>query len=308
MAVATRTAYGEALAELIKEDKKVVVLDADLTKSTKTNAAKNACPERHYNMGIAEANMTTVAAGFAAQGYTVFASTFAMFSTGRAWEQVRNSIAYPQLNVKICGTHSGIAVGEDGVSHQAIEDIALMRVIPGMEVYSPTDQWQTREVIKYVASTKTPAYVRLGRANVDDVYDENYKFEPGKVEVLEEGSKVAIFATGLMVQKSLEAAALLKAEGVEPTIVNVCSIKPLDEAGVADILRTHEYIVTVEEHNVIGGLGSAISDVAVKCCPKLIRKVGLQDRFAESANFNHLLDKYGLDAKGIAKEVLDELK
>jgi transketolase len=303
MAVATRTAYGEALAELIKVNKKIVVLDADLTKSTKTNAAQEVCPERHFNMGIAEANMTSVAAGFAANGYTVFASTFAMFATGRSWEQVRNSIAYPQLDVKICGTHSGIAVGEDGVSHQAIEDIAIMRVIPGMEVYSPCDQWQTREVIRYVATTGKPCYVRLGRANVNDVYTSDYKFDPTKISILNQGKDVAIFTTGLMVQKSMEALELLKAEGYNPTVVNVCSIKPIDEAGVIEVLKTHQHIITVEEHNVIGGLGSVISDVSVKACPKLITKIGLQDRFAESAEFNQLLDKYGLDAKAIVKAV-----
>jgi len=308
MGKATRTAYGEALADLIVNNEKIVVLDADLTKSTKTNLAQKACPERHFNMGIAEANMTSVAAGFAASGYIPFASTFAMFATGRAWEQVRNSIGYPHLNVKICGTHSGIAVGEDGVSHQAIEDIALMRVISGMEVFSPCDEAQTKFVINHVATTSNPTYVRLGRANVDDVYALDYKFDPYKIDILNKGSKVAIIATGLMVQKSLEAVEMLKADGIDATLVNVCAIKPLDENGICQVLNEHDIIVTVEEHNVIGGLGSAVSDVAVAKCPKIINKIGIQDRFAESAEFNQLLEKYQLDGKGIYKQVKELVK
>jgi len=308
MAKATRTAFGEALAELIVKDEKIVVFDADLTKSTKTILAKNVCPERNFNMGIAEADMMCTAAGFAASGYTAFAATFAMFATGRAWEQIRNSIAYPRLNVKICGTHSGIAVGEDGVSHQAIEDIALMRAIPKMEIYSPCDQYQTKEVIRYVAKTKTPAYVRLGRADVDDVYDADYKFDPSKIEVLNQGEKVAIFATGLMVQNALAAQKLLLAKGINLTVVNVCCIKPIDEKGVAEVLAKHDYIVTAEEHNVIGGLGSAIADVASQRCPKLITRIGLQDRFAESGQFKQLLHKYKLDAEAIADVVSNLVK
>ncbi len=303
MAIATREAYGEELAKLIVEDPKIVVLDADLTKSTMTIMAKKVCPERHFDMGIAEADMMGVAAGFATSGYTVFASSFAMFATGRAWEQVRNSIAYPHLNVKICGTHAGIAVGEDGVSHQAIEDIAIMRVIPGMEVYSPCDGAQTKAVIDHVSKTKNPTYVRLGRSKVEDVYQPDHKFDLSKVDIVHQGKDVAIFATGLMVQACLVALPQLQQAGIDPTIVNVCCIKPLDEKGVAEVLNSHSKIVTAEEHNIIGGLGSAISDVSVKYCPRFITKIGIQDRFAESGPFAKLLVKYHLDAQSIVDTV-----
>lgn len=305
MGLATREAYGKALAKIILENEKIVVLDADLTKSTKTSDAQKVCPERHFNMGIAEANMMGVAAGFASSGYTVFASTFSMFATGRAWEQIRNSIAYPHLNVKICGTHAGIAVGEDGVSHQAIEDISLMRTIPGMEVYSPCDAAETMAVIEYVSKTDKPCYVRLGRSGVDDVYSEDTKFDFSKIKVLKEGKDIAIFATGLMVQEALKAAETLKAEGINITVVDVACIKPLDEEGVLNILKTHDHIITAEEHNIIGGLGSAISDVSVKYLPKKITKIGIMDRFAESGPFNELLEKYNLTSSYIVKVVKD---
>lgn len=308
MGKATREAYGEALAKLIVEDEKIVVLDADLTGSTKTADAKKACPERHFNIGIAECNMTGIAAGFASSGYTVFASTFAMFAAGRAWEQVRNSIAYPNLNVKICGTHAGIAVGEDGVSHQAIEDIAIMRVIPGMEVYSPCDEAETKAVINHVAKTKNPCYVRLGRSKVDDVYSLDEEFDFTKVKVVTKGEKVAIFATGLMVQEAVKAAKALEEEGIKVTVVDVCCIKPIDEKGVLEILKSHDYIITAEEHNVIGGLGSTIAEVSVKSCPKNIKMIGIYDRYAESGPFNELLVKYELDANSIAKEVKELVK
>lgn len=303
MGKATREAYGEALARLIVEDEKIVVLDADLTKSTKTADAKKVCPERHFNMGIAEGNMISVAAGIASSGYTVFASTFAMFATGRAWEQVRNSVAYPHLNVKVCGTHAGIAVGEDGVSHQAIEDIATMRVIPGMEVYSPCDEAETKAVINYVAKTKNPCYVRLGRSKVDDVYSSDEVFDFSKIKVVTKGEDIAIFATGLMVQESLKAAKALEQEGIKITVVNVCSIKPLDEKSVEEILKTHKHIITAEEHNVIGGLGSAISDVSVKLCPRTITKIGVQDTFGESGAVNALLEKYKLTSTEVVNVV-----
>lgn len=303
MGKATRTAYGETIAKLIVEDSNIVVLDADLTKSTKTALAAKACPERHFNMGIAEGNMMSTAAGFAASGYTVFASTFAMFASGRAWEQIRNSICYPNLNVKVCATHSGIAVGEDGVSHQAIEDIALMRAIPKMEVYSPCDARETAAVIEYVSKTKTPCYVRLGRADVADVYAEDHEFTIGKVDVLHQGQKVALIATGLMVQAALEAKELLKADHIDATIVNVSCLKPLDKAGILQVLQGHQHIFTVEEHNVIGGLGSAVAEVATSEHPCLIHRIGMQDQFAESAPFGQLLVKYGLNGPDIAEAV-----
>ncbi len=299
MPIATREAYGEELAVLVKNNPKVVVLDADLAGSTKTSLAKKAVPERFFDLGIAEADMIGHAAGLATSGYIPFASSFSMFCTGRAWEQIRNSVAYPHLNVKIVGTHSGIAVGEDGVSHQAIEDIALMRAISGMEVYVPCDGAETKAVIDHVAETQNPCYVRLGRSSVDDVYAADTEFDFTKIHVLNEGKDTAIFACGLEVQEALKAAKRLQAEGINPTVVDVCTIKPLDEAGVLEILKTHEHIITAEEHNVIGGLGDAIAAVSVKSMPRKITKIGLQDQYAESGPFNELLVKYNLTEEAI---------
>ncbi len=303
MGIATREAYGKVLAELIQENEKLIVLDADLTKSTKTADAQKVCPERHFNMGIAEGNMMSVAAGMAASGYTVFASTFAMFATGRAWEQVRNSIGYPHLNVKVCGTHAGISVGEDGASHQAIEDIALMRVIPGMKVYQPCDAAQTEAIIRHVAEEKGPCYVRLGRGKVDTVYPEGTQFEIGKISTLNKGQKVAIFATGLLVQEALKAKEELEKNGVNPTIIDVSCLKPLDTSGVVEVLKTHDVIITAEEHNIIGGLGAAIAEVATEHHPVKIHKIGMQDTFGESGPAQELLEKYGLTSIAIVKKV-----
>ncbi|MGB4985665.1 MAG: transketolase C-terminal domain-containing protein [Erysipelotrichaceae bacterium] len=307
MGLATREAYGQAIAKLVLENEKVVVLDADLTKSTKTADAQKVCPERHFNMGIAEGNMIGTAAGFATSGYTVFASTFAMFATGRAWEQIRNSLAYPNLNVKVCGTHAGIAVGEDGVSHQATEDIAIMRAIPNMEVYSPCDGNETKAIIEYVSKTKTPCYVRLGRSAVDDVFTSEFKYD-GKVKVLNQGKDVAIFTTGLMTQAALKAKDILKEEGIELTVVNVSSIKPLDINGVVEVLNNHKYILTAEEHNIIGGLGGAICEVASEYAPKKIKRLGMNDCYGQSGPFKQLLDIYGLDEKGVVKAVKELVK
>jgi len=303
MGKATRDAYGQELAELVKENKKIVVLDADLAGSTRTIEAKKVAPERFFDMGIAEADMIGHAAGFAASGYIPFASSFAMFCTGRAWEQIRNSVAYPHLNVKIVGTHSGITVGEDGASHQAIEDIAIMRAIPGMEVYVPCDANETKALIRYVSSTKRPCYVRLGRSAVDDVYDANTIFDFPRIRIVNRGEKVAIFATGIEVQEALKAVKDLQSYGINPTVVDVCSIKPLDEAGVVNILKTHDKIITVEEHNVIGGLGDAISSVSTKIEPKLITKLGMPDCFGESGKPNELLVKYRLTYETICEAV-----
>ena len=281
MAMATREAYGKTLAKLIVEHDDLFVLDADLTKSTKTIEAKKARPEHHFNMGIAEGNMMAVAAGMAASNKVVYASSFAMFAAGRAFEQIRNSICYPNLNVKVCATHAGISVGEDGASHQCIEDLALMRSIPNMKVFQPCDAKQTEEIIKAVYSIEGPCYVRLGRLGVEDVYDENYKFEFGKGNVLKKGSKVAIIASGLMVQESLKAYDLLENK---PTIID---------------------IVTVEEHNVYGGLGSAVSEVlapeGIACRQYML---GMQDTFGRSGKPKDLLDYYGLDAKHIADKIM----
>ena len=301
---ATRNAYGKALAELVKERDDVLVLDADLTKSTKTIDAKNARPEHHFNMGIAEGNMMAVAAGMAASNKVVYASSFAMFAAGRAFEQIRNSICYPNLNVKVCATHAGISVGEDGASHQCIEDLALMRSIPNMKVFQPCDARQTEEIIKAVYDIEGPCYVRLGRLGVEDVYDENYKFVFGKGNMLRKGSKVAIIASGLMVQESLKAYELLESK---PTVIDIPTIKPIDKELIIETAKTHDVIVTVEEHNIYGGLGSAVSEVlapeGIVCRQYML---GMRDVFGRSGKPKELLDYYGLDAKHI-KELIIEL-
>lgn len=303
MAKATREAYGEALQELALQNDKIVVLDADLSGSTKTAMARKVAPDRFFNMGIAEQNMIGVAAGIAASGYTVFASTFAMFATGRCWEQIRNSVCYPQLNVKICGSHAGISVGEDGVSHQATEDISIMRSIPNMRVFCPCDEFETKAVIRHIANDDKPCYVRLGRAVVDNFFDENTEFEVGKIRVLNKGEKVAIFATGLMVQECMKALETLKSHGYNPTILNVACIKPLDEEGVTAILKSHDYIFTAEEHSVIGGLGSAICECSAKNHPIRIERIGMNDEFAQSGSYKELLKAYGLTADSVVEKI-----
>ena len=305
---ATRNAYGKALAELVKERDDVLVLDADLTKSTKTIDAKKARPEHHFNMGIAEGNMMAVAAGMAASNKVVYASSFAMFAAGRAFEQIRNSICYPNLNVKVCATHAGITVGEDGASHQCIEDIALMRSIPNMKVFVPCDQYQAKAIVKAVADLDGPCYVRLGRGAVEDVYDENYKFEFGKGKVLREGQKIALIATGMMVQEALKAADILSKEGILVTVVDMPCIKPIDEELIEKIAKFHEIIITCEEHNVYGGLGSAMSEVTSKKSPVRMEMMGMQDTFGESGTPNELLAKYGLNADHIVEMVKNEYR
>ena len=300
---ATRNAYGKALAELVVERDDVLVLDADLTKSTKTIDAKKARPEHHFNMGIAEGNMMAVAAGMAASNKVVYASSFAMFAAGRAFEQIRNSICYPNLNVKVCATHAGITVGEDGASHQCIEDIALMRSIPNMKVFVPCDQYQAKAIVKAVADIAGPCYVRLGRGTMEDVYDENYKFELGKGKVLREGQKIALVATGMMVQEALKAAEILAKEDISVTVVDMPCIKPIDEELIEKIAKSHEIIITSEEHNVYGGLGSAVSEVTSKKSPVRMEMMGMQDTFGESGTPNELLAKYGLNADHIVEKV-----
>lgn len=302
MATATREAYGKTLVKLIVEHDDLFVLDADLTKSTKTIEAKKARPEHHFNMGIAEGNMMAVAAGMAASNKVVYASSFAMFAAGRAFEQIRNSICYPNLNVKVCATHAGITVGEDGASHQCIEDIALMRSIPNMKVFVPCDQYQAKAIVKTVADIAGPCYVRLGRGAVEDVYDENYKFELGKGKVLREGQKIALVATGMMVQEALKAADILSKEGILVTVVDMPCIKPIDEELIEKIAKSHE-IITCEEHNVYGGLGSAVSEVTSKKSPVRMEMMGMQDTFGESGTPNELLAKYGLNADHIVEKV-----
>ena len=295
MAQETRNAYGEKLAELIKENENIVVLDADLTKSTKTIDAKNACPERHFNAGIAECNMMGMAAGLAASGKTVFASSFAIFAAGRAFEIIRNSICYPKLNVKVCATHAGLSVGEDGASHQAIEDVSLMRTLPNMKVFVPCDQYETKAIIDYVSKIDGPCYVRLGRGKVEDVYTPETKFDFSKVNVIRKGKDIVLFAMGLMVQE-----ALIAANELDATVVDVTSIKPLDEEGILELLKTHAKAYTCEEHNIIGGLYSAIAEVKAKTSITTpIIPIGVNDTFGESGKAKDVLEKYGLTAKHI---------
>ena len=301
--IATREAYGKALSQLTKENKNIIVLDADLSKSTKTCDVKASSPESFYNMGIAEANMVGVAAGLASTGKIVFASSFAMFLAGRAFEQIRNSVAYTNLNVKLCATHSGISVGEDGASHQAIEDLALMRSIPNMKVFSPCDEKETEEIIKYVANCDGPCYVRLGRLAVDSVNSSNYKFEFGKGVTLREGNNCTIITTGSMVQVSLEAQQKLKAEGINVRVINLHTIKPIDTEIILKAAKETGKIVTVEEHNVVGGLGSAVSEVICENHPSLVKKIGINDIFGQSGKPEELFKEYGLTSDKIVKTI-----
>jgi len=300
--IATRDAYGEALAELGAVNENIVVLEADLSKSTKTSDFKKVYPERHFNMGIAEQNMLGVAAGFAAAGKIPFASSFAVFATGRAYDQIRNSIAYPNLNVKIAATHAGLTVGEDGGSHQMLEDIALMRALPNMTVIVPADGIETKQAVKAAAEYEGPVYIRMGRPKVPVLFDENYTFEIGKGVVLKEGTDVTLVGTGIMVSKAVEAAELLAAEGISAAVVNISTIKPLDaELIIAQAQKTGA-IVTCEEHNIYGGLGSAVAEVLVENCPVPMARVGVADKFGESGLPDELLEKHGLTAANIAAQ------
>lgn len=298
--VATREAYGKALARIGKENENIVVLDADLSKSTKTADFKAVCPERFINMGIAEGNMMTVAAGMAACGKIPFASTFAIFATGRAFEQIRNSICYPRLNVKVCATHAGLTVGEDGATHQSVEDIALMRAIPNMTIINPVDAVETEAAILAIAEYEGPCYVRLGRLAVETVNDENnYKFEIGKGITLSEGNDVTIVATGMMVQLALKAKEELSKEGINAKIINIHTIKPIDCELLVKAAKETGAIVTAEEHSIVGGLGSAVSEVVTEEFPVPVVKVGIKDTFGESGKPDQLLEKYGLTVESI---------
>ncbi|MBP3891297.1 MAG: transketolase family protein [Solobacterium sp.] len=301
--IATRESYGEALAALGEEYKDIVVLDADLAGATKTSVFKKKFPERHFDCGIAEGNMMGIAAGLAAAGKIPFASTFAMFAAGRAFEQVRNSIGYPHLNVKIGATHAGISVGEDGASHQCLEDIGLMRTIPGMVILSPADDTEARLAVRAAVEHDGPVYMRFGRAAVPVLFDENYKFEIGKGVVLKEGTDVSIIANGLCVSGALEAAEKLAEEGINAEVINICTIKPLDEELVVASAKKTGKVVTAEEHNIIGGLGSAVAEVLSEQCPTPMYRIGVRDRFGESGPGGELVKKYELDGEGIYKQV-----
>lgn len=302
--IATRESYGNALVELGKEHEDLVVLDADLAAATKTGTFKKAFPDRHIDCGIAEANMVGIGAGLAAAGMVPFVSSFAMFAAGRAFEQVRNSVGYPHLNVKIGATHAGISVGEDGATHQCNEDIALMRTIPGMVVISPADDVEAKAAVRAAYEYDGPVYLRFGRLAAPVIFDEEtYKFEIGKGQVVTEGTDVTIIATGLMVGNSMEAAKMLAEKGISAKVINMATIKPLDEELVIAAAKETGKVVTVEEHSVIGGLGSAVCDVLSEKCPTPVLKVGVNDVFGHSGPALDLIAEFGLDAKGIAEKV-----
>ncbi len=300
---ATRDAYGKALVALGAENTEIVVLDADLSKSTKTaDFAKN-YPDRFFNMGIAEQNMIGTAAGLAAAGKIPFASTFAVFATGRAFEQIRNSIAYPKLNVKIAATHAGITVGEDGATHQAIEDVAIMRALPNMTVLVPADGEETRQAVYAAAKHHGPVYIRMGRLDVPLLFAKDYRFEIGKANIVREGKDAAIIANGIMVSKALEAAAELSSSGIEVSVVNVASVKPLDQETIIRVAAECGAVITAEEHTIIGGLGSAVAEVLGENRPTPMLRIGLKDSFGESGRPLELLEKYGLTKDEIVKAV-----
>ena len=306
--IATRTAYGNALKDLGNKYN-FYVMDADLSSSTQTAVFGNAFPERFANCGIAEGNMASVAAGIASTGVPVFFSSFAMFATGRAFEQIRNSIAYPKLNVKICASHAGLSVGEDGATHQCIEDIALMRSIPGMMVVVPADATEAYAAVEAIMNYNGPVYLRLARLATPVLFDKNdYKFELGKAVTLREGKDTTIFATGMMVTESLEAAEFLSQNGIDAAVVNVHTIKPIDREAVVKYSTGKKKVFTVEEHTVIGGLGDAVGDVITSECPCLLSKIGINDTFGESGKALDVLEKYGLCAKSIAERIMSELK
>ena len=307
--IATRESYGNALVELGAEHDNLIVLDADLAAATKTGVFKKAYPDRHIDCGIAECNMMGIAAGLSTTGIVPFASTFAMFAAGRAFEQVRNSIGYPQLNVKIGATHAGISVGEDGATHQCNEDIALMRTIPGMVILNPADDIEAKACVKAAYEYNGPVYLRFGRLAAPVINDRpDYKFELGKGVVLREGKDLTIVATGLCVSSALEAAEKLAADGIDAKVINIHTIKPLDEELIVAAAKETGKVVTVEEHSVIGGLGSAVCDALAEKCPVPVKKIGVQDVFGESGPAVALLAKYKLDGEGVYEQVKEFCK
>ena len=301
--IATRESYGNALVELGREHADVVVLDADLAGATKTSTFKKEFPDRHFDCGIAEGNMMAVAAGIASMGMVPFASTFAMFAAGRAFEQVRNSIGYPHLNVKIGATHGGISVGEDGASHQCCEDFALMRSIPGMTVICPADDVEARAAVKAAYEFEGPVYLRFGRSGVPVFHDEDFKFEIGKGEVLQDGNDIAIIATGIMVGEAMKAGEELRAEGINARVINLSTIKPLDEELILKAAEECGKIVTCEEHSIIGGLGEAVSSLLSEKLPTPVRRIGVNDEFGHSGPAADLLKDFGLSAENIVATV-----
>lgn len=302
MGKATRESYGMALVELGHENEKIVVLDADLSKSTKTNGFKSEFKDRFFNAGIAEQNLMGMAAGFANVGNIPFASTFAVFASGRAFEIIRNSICYPKMNVKIAATHAGITVGEDGGSHQSIEDIAIMNSLPNMTVIVPADHREAMAATKAAAEYEGPVYLRFGRCNTEDIFDDNYKFQIGKGVTLSEGNDVAIIATGMMVQKAIEASKILEKEGIKARVINISTIKPIDKEIILKAAKETKGIVTAEEHSVIGGLGAVVAQVVCSECPTVVKMVGIKDKFGQSGTPEELMVEYGLTSEAIASE------
>ena len=306
---AMRVVYGETLVKLGAKYKNLVVLDADLAKSTQTAKFGKAYPDRFFDMGIAEQDMIGTAAGLAAAGMIPFASTFAMFGSGRPWEQIRNSVAYPNLPVKIVVTHAGISVGEDGPTHQACEDIAIMRAIPNMKVIAPADSVETEKLIEYLMTyTDSPVYVRLTRMNTEVVFDEKYKFEFGKGIKMRKGKDITIISTGIMLTLAISAADILKSKGISAEVIHMPSIKPIDEKMIIASAKTTGKVLTIEEHSIIGGLGSAVAEVLSEKIPVKLKRMGIKDQFAESGTPEALFEKYGLTDKNIVKEALGMLK
>lgn len=301
----TRKAYGEALVEIGKTDKDIVVLDADLAHATQTQLFKNEFPDRHFNVGIAEQDLVGTACGLALSGKKVYLSSFAMFLAGRAYEQIRNTAAYSNVPVKLCATHSGLSVGEDGATHQMVEDISLMRTIPGMTVLSPADENSTKKIILGIKEyTNGPVYVRLGRCDVPNIYDENEEFEIGKSKTFGSGTKATIFATGYTLHIAIEAMQMLKEKGIDVRVVDIYSIKPIDKETIIKCAKETDKLITIEDHSVIGGLGSAISDVLSEAYPKKVTRIGVQDRFGKSGSVKDLMNMYGITKEHIIEEVL----
>lgn len=306
--IATRDAYGKKLAALGELYPEIVVLDADLSGSTKTEVFAKKFPQRFFNMGVAEQDLMGTAAGLATCGKTVFVSTFAIFATGRAWEPFRQSIAYPHLNVKICASHAGLSVGEDGASHQTVEDIAIIRAIPGVKVLVPADGIETEQMVEFLAKDSGPCYMRLSRAKAPLVHEASYQFQLGRGYILKEGSTVCLFTAGFITSHVLAAASELASKGISTTVVNMSSIKPLDSKLVVAMAQKHQHLFSIEEHSIIGGLGSALAETLVSSYPKKLVRLGVNDEFGQSGSYQEVIDHYGLSTRGILESLKKELK